>query len=95
MGPKENKQRVNNRIYVSILLQEHFCKSFVKISAMDCLVVSANFNFLHYKSMGNLSCNQTKKMIFIKKQQKTYSLISIENMISASIFLPFGFHGNQ
>ena len=40
------------------LLQEHFSKTFVKISAVT--EINANFHFFHYKSMETLSCHSNE-----------------------------------
>ena len=50
--------------------KNHFCTSFVTISAMAWQEMPF-FNFPHYKSMGNLSChsNQTKEPDFHKKHK--------------------------
>ena len=40
------------------LLQEHFCKTFVKISAVT--EINANFHFSHCKSMETVSCHSNE-----------------------------------
>ena len=57
------------------LLKEHFCKEFVKASA-----VNANFHFSHYKSMATISCHSnqssypigTKTISFVPPTYRCY-----------------------
>ena len=41
------------------LLKEHFCKTYIKISAMN-----GNFHFSHYKSMETLSCHSIQLLSY-------------------------------
>ena len=43
------------------LLKEHFCKTFVKVSAVR-YKKKADCHFSHYKSMETLSCNSNESI---------------------------------
>ena len=46
-----------------VLLQEHFCKTFVKISAVLNTEINANFHFSHYKPIKTSSCYSNESNI--------------------------------
>ena len=71
------------------LLKEHFCKRFVKISAVICsdIAIKANFHSPHYKSVLTLSCNSNngnKNVIFVEAN-------AINISVKFQLFPPYGF----
>ena len=60
------------------LLQEHFCKSFVKISAVT--EINANYHFSHYKSMETLSCHSNKSIWATTMKNTIYVETNVMNM---------------
>ena len=68
------------------LLQEHFCKTSVKISAVT-QEINANFHFSHYISMETLSCHSN---------ESTWAT-TIKNIIYAKFQLhpPYNFSGED
>ena len=55
------------------LLQKHFSKTFVKISAFNT-EINANFHFSHYKSIETISCHSNQRSYPIGTKNHNYSL---------------------
>ena len=66
MATNENEQWVNNHMYDTRLVKEHFCNILSKY--LQCLDSKCHFSIFPIISLKNLSChgNQTKEIIFIK-----------------------------
>ena len=72
------------------LLQEHFCKTFFKISAVT--EINANFHFSHYKSMETLSCCSNESTWAITIKNIIYIETNVMNMYAKfQLHLPYGF----
>ena len=69
------------------LLQKHFCKTFVEISANN-KTINGNFRFSHYYSLETLCChsNQTSNIIGMKKDNNTiYVEDNVINMYAIKV----------
>ena len=56
-------------IFVTWLLQEHFCEMFWQNICSE-IAIKANFNFSNYKSMETISCNRNQSSYPIGKKKK-------------------------
>ena len=74
------------------LLQEHFCKTFVKTFSSNT-EINANFHFSHYKSMEILSChsNETTWATTIKKKHDFVETNVMNMYAKFQLHLPYGF----
>ena len=60
------------------LLQEHFSKTFVKISAVT--EINANFHLSHYKYMETLSCHSNESILATILKNIIYVEVNVMNI---------------
>ena len=76
------------------LLQEHFCKTFVKISANT--EINANIHFSHFKSMETLSCHSNESTWATTIKNIIYVEANIMNMYAKfQLHPPYDFWGED
>ena len=72
------------------LLQKHFSKTFVKISANT--EINANFHFSHYKYMENLSCHSSESTLATTIKNIIYVEANVMNIYAKfQLHSPYGF----
>ena len=74
------------------LLQKHFSKTFVKISAVISAVINANFHFSHHKYMETLSCHSNESTRSTTIKNKVYVEAIVMNIYAKfQLHPPYGF----